>query len=258
MQYIILGALQFVGFHLSSHLLEQGYEVLGFDWEKDTQLLEEKRLEIGRNANFTFSHVHEITKYAAHSKTNIIVCWYDIDKSPSSDISSIAKEINSWLFSLNSMPDQESPRVFFVGSLGTEKKLSDYEPYMQVLLPTIYGPWQHKSMVFQSGLQQKESGDIRDKVAREYKEDALYIRDFIEHFERISMLQQKNVIVQNARRGQWIECFKEVFHKAPPPFQNTPEPMIEGFLYEIENSITPNTGIALQRAHAKKIGLINE
>ncbi|WP_102271833.1 hypothetical protein [Cytobacillus massiliigabonensis] len=50
---IVIGTYENLGFYFCSSLLEAGYEVTGIHYkDMDEELLEEKRMEIGRNANF--------------------------------------------------------------------------------------------------------------------------------------------------------------------------------------------------------------
>lgn len=65
---VILGTFEFIGFSLCKNLLDQGCEIDGihFDKEQDDALIHEKRLTIGRNANFnekTILHGLNLEKY---------------------------------------------------------------------------------------------------------------------------------------------------------------------------------------------------
>lgn len=51
---VIIGTLEFLGFYFCERILEEGIEVEGIhlDLEENKVLIEEKRLQIGRNANY--------------------------------------------------------------------------------------------------------------------------------------------------------------------------------------------------------------
>lgn len=50
---VIIGTYESFGFYFSTSLLEEGYEVTGVHYvDMDEELVEKKRMEIGRNANF--------------------------------------------------------------------------------------------------------------------------------------------------------------------------------------------------------------
>ena len=52
---VVMGAFQFVGFHLAKYLLDQGEEVVGIDWgDVSGEAIVDKEMEIGRNSNFLY------------------------------------------------------------------------------------------------------------------------------------------------------------------------------------------------------------
>lgn len=51
---IVFGAYQFLGFHICGALLEEGEEIIGVSFPNiHVDDIEDKRMEIGRNANFS-------------------------------------------------------------------------------------------------------------------------------------------------------------------------------------------------------------
>ncbi|MDX8364457.1 NAD(P)-dependent oxidoreductase [Cytobacillus sp. IB215665] len=83
-QAIVFGAMGFVGFNLSCHLLEEGTEVIGIRnplIEKHDKLLEQKMLHIGRNANFHLLELEEdsslISKGDFNTSSAIYYCLFD-------------------------------------------------------------------------------------------------------------------------------------------------------------------------------------
>lgn len=77
---VIIGAWGILGFHLSKRILEEGIEVDGIhlDIGKNNHLIEEKRLEIGRNANFTELDMDFDISVSTQKGTVLFIDFYDV------------------------------------------------------------------------------------------------------------------------------------------------------------------------------------
>lgn len=78
---VIIGVLEFLGFSFCQRILEEGIEVDGIhlDLEKDKLLIEEKRLQIGRNANYNEWSCADLELKALNIKgTVLFVDVYDL------------------------------------------------------------------------------------------------------------------------------------------------------------------------------------
>ena len=73
---VIFGAYHFLGFLICSALLEEGEEIIGITYpDLVVEDLDEKRMEIGRNANFSEKSLAEFTSIL--QDTNIEVLYFD-------------------------------------------------------------------------------------------------------------------------------------------------------------------------------------
>ncbi|MEM5594163.1 hypothetical protein AAHH67_24715 [Niallia circulans] len=69
---VIFGVYQFVGFHICSTLLEEGEEIIGISYpEISIEDLEDKRMEIGRNANFSEKSLDKLPLFSKIQMYNI-------------------------------------------------------------------------------------------------------------------------------------------------------------------------------------------
>lgn len=77
---VIVGTLEFLGFYFCKKILEEGIEVEGIhlDLEKNKVLIEEKRLEIGRNANYNEWSMDNELQTLNTRNTTLIVDFYDL------------------------------------------------------------------------------------------------------------------------------------------------------------------------------------
>ena len=76
---VMVGVFDFVSFHVCKALLDKGIEVRGVQIESEENqdfLLEEKRLEIGRNANFSVTRMDDLT--IPNQKETIVLSVYDL------------------------------------------------------------------------------------------------------------------------------------------------------------------------------------
>jgi hypothetical protein len=262
---IVIGAYQFIGFHLCKHLLEQGNEVLGVDWNQDTapgNIIEEKQLEFGRNANFSFTPLVELENINISDTATIYISWYDVNKeSPYLD-QDIDSRLQAFLHTLQGAEREERPRIVIIYPLGSIHEEINYEADKIIYLPTIYGPWQHERMAFEQGVRNKSETDIKSSIENEYTSDAIYITDFLESFEDIVAVSEKMVLVISAAPDQWSlaarelfdsKLIKEIIHRQPAAGKQT-----GAHVYYVKNIVTPERGINLQKQHYRRLELLGQ
>ncbi|MGE8079524.1 NAD-dependent epimerase/dehydratase family protein [Peribacillus loiseleuriae] len=252
-QTVIVGMYQFVGFHLTKHLLELGEDVIGIDWEFN----EEKELEIGRNANFSFLKPSSLSCMNVSNETMIYISWYDFNNRRSvfsfKETEEILLALNSW----SKVPNENRPTVVLLYPLGVknQKILSIVEQaeWMKVIyLPTIYGPGQHEESAFEVSIHKKSRLEIEKALEREYKNDAIFIADLLENLPQITTLNERMITVKSKQENQWSLCAKLVFH--PELLEGLRgnaeiDPKHQTYMFEIENHTSPEEGIALQVQH---------
>ncbi len=165
---VVTGALQFIGYHLSTRLLNAGYDVIGIDsLANQRERKEEMLLSFGRNANFQFIDSPwtevELKKFLC-SKTKFMF-HYDqeiIAIESNRKIPHICAEKDIPLIVLSSLevfgkqvPDVTGDTLLEpVTELGKQKarleaclfSILDEIEYKLVIfrLPHVYGPWQDK------------------------------------------------------------------------------------------------------------------
>lgn len=155
---VVVGAFQFIGFHLAKFLLDQGEEVIGIDWE-DVSM--EKEMEFGRNSNFLYIPINRLHHVSVVQPKTIYISGYDLTYSSIKGKQTIIQHITTFLKTVEVHHD--SPVILM---LPNEEDQSIFDPLLQrvhdsdtaklVHLPTIYGPWQPETMSFEAAIRQKE------------------------------------------------------------------------------------------------------
>ncbi|MED3563911.1 hypothetical protein, partial [Bacillus xiapuensis] len=196
---VIFNVFDFVNFHFCKALLNNGVEVNGIILEKDRNepYLDEKRFEVGRNANFNESVLTDWVERndLPKEKSNVIFSLYDIymlHKENLLENNSVTKLI---LQILNEKERTDLITLLLPSQLVTRSKfpktltiLNDFLTKMNLpveelqlfYLPTLYGPWQPETFHFQRRILTSLNRDVRIQGEREDKTDALFIDDAIE------------------------------------------------------------------------------
>ncbi|WP_066367791.1 hypothetical protein [Neobacillus fumarioli] len=218
---VILDVFDFVSFHVCKHLLNHGVEVHGiwFDECSNQEILEEKRMEIGRNANFfedTFQKwrptIHENVK----DRQTFIFSLYDLfiiqkdsilkREAIHSIIQYIAESKNNRLVFL--LPIQmnrfkeDSKIVFFV------EEAKELTGNIQLFyLPAIYGPWQPSAFLFQQTIIAKILGSDIQQSEREWIYDALFVKDAVSTIHEIMESGKPgNYVLESGVENYWNRC----------------------------------------------------
>ena len=262
--YIVIGAYQFVGFHVTQYLLGQGEEVIGIDWEgtkTNQHIIEEKELEIGRNANFTYFPINKLRLLDVSEQFTILLSFYD-SKKGEAGLTDLEKDhIISFLEKCKKNDHVNSLKIMIL--LPIDGDTNEFRSVLNacegidavklVFLPTIYGPWQ-------AGTSHLEKSEIQAIIDSEFREDALFITDFITSFERILSSSDRNIHLCSSIENHWKICAKLVFTKeiieslTPPP----PSKGMKGTIYKVPNNTSPEEGIRLQMEQNKRLKLLNK
>jgi nucleoside-diphosphate-sugar epimerase len=223
---IIFGIYDFVSFHACKELLNKGLEVIGIhiDDPSKYQFLEEKRLEVGRNANFREIPLleWEHSREEDDTKTIFIFSIYDLymlDKEGILQEEEVIKGIRKLMEGDKNNNDVVVilPIQLLIDS--KEKIIPDFlerakewgHQLQLFYLPTIYGPWQPTSFVFQQALLAKQVN--KDKITkndREWTKDALFVNDAIEAI--LQGIEGRNVektvgnIIESGQTNYWNQC----------------------------------------------------
>lgn len=217
---IILNVFDFVSFHVCKTLLEKGIEVDGIHVEESEKepFSEEKRLEVGRNANF---EEHSLLSWTNKEKrdTTIIFSLYDLFMLYKDSIlqkETVTKPIIYLMDRSNGvaiiLPSQMLTKsidsqalidlqVFLNQIVGLERNLQ------LLYLPTVYGPWQPETFLFQQSFLTKINRNEGFKGVREGMMDAIYIDDAIESILDIMETGKPgSYLLESGRKKHWDNC----------------------------------------------------
>lgn len=261
--FVVIGAFQFIGFHLAKHLLDQGEEVVGIDWEDElSEAIMEKEMEIGRNSNFLYIPLHRLHQLSLLQPKQIYISCYDVSISTRQDKPKIIQQILAFL------KRHDASQVIYL--LKNEADLSLFDSLLQqaeekntakiVYAPTIYGPWQPETMSFEAAIREKEKEEIEKAIETEDSTDALFIADIMEALIEIPSHHKKSIVLQSKAANQWNQCaallWKDEFARTSST--TTHSSPIKGHIYKVENKTSPAEGISLQKKHRQLLEMWRE
>lgn len=218
---IIFGTYGFIGYSTCMKLLEEGLEVEGYriDLGEPEVYIENKKLMIGRNSNFQERILEDGLNSIEinNQETILIISYYDffysLDKKALEnhpfflyDIGEFFRNLQNvklvCLFPYEFLNGFPSPFKEHILSLN-EANFS----FQSIFLPTIFGPWQPSSFLFQQYFLKKDLDEQLKLDEREYTLDALYLDDVVENiFSFINSKETKNIVLQNEEHNMWLKC----------------------------------------------------
>ncbi len=219
---VIFSVYDFVSFHVCKELLNKGLEVNGLliEDEADFPFLDEKRLEVGRNANFIeLSHQEWGNMFVQDtSKTALIFSIYDLYMLRK-DLIFQKEEIVNPIIRFIERHNNELTLIFFlpiqaiqsneekeiIGLLSQAKRLAES---MQIFyLPSLYGPWQPSAFLFHQALVSSICGTEIKRDDREWTEDTLFIDDVVESITDIMMTGESgSYLLESGKKNYWELC----------------------------------------------------
>jgi len=219
---IIFGIYNFIGFHACKALLNKGVEVIGvqIDESDKSPFLEEKRLEVGRNANFSERSLSEWEnrREEESAQTTLILSIYDLymlNKETILQKEKITRAIIQFMKESKNntnvafiLPIQmlSAEQDKTIGALLEQAKGCGKNTQM-IYLPAIYGPWQPPTFLFQQAILAafQESEILKDE--REWTGDVLYVDDAIETIiKTIETNSPGGFILESGKKNYWAEC----------------------------------------------------
>lgn len=211
---IIVGAYEFLGFHFCKKFLEQGIVVEGIHVEiEDKELfIEEKKMEIGRNANFIENRIDRVER---EEKAFVIIDFYDFFMRDVSYLFSrlvvpYLEKMKKCTFVLL-LPLAAKKELFKEELIWKEKLMKDEHVVASFYLPTVYGPWQPLEMVFQQILLKKVNKLKRVNVSsKEWVYDALYVEDIVDYIIEETVHMSGEFILTSGMKNMWNLCAKEL------------------------------------------------
>ncbi|MGG3469813.1 hypothetical protein ABES02_20300 [Neobacillus pocheonensis] len=217
---IIFGVYDFVSFHICKTLLNKGIEVYGIqieDMEK-IQYLDEKRFEVGRNANFVEQSLSQLEKsnIQENPKTTLIFSFFDLYIRNKDDLfqevtESILKYVienktyTELVFILPIQMLRQSEERIYKSFL--EQIRSMVKRIQVFYLPSIYGPWQPASFMFQQAMMLAYQSINISKSEREWTEDTLFVGDAIDCIlETMETEETGSYLLESGMKDYWKMC----------------------------------------------------
>lgn len=256
-EMFVIGAYQFVGYHLVTHLLEQGYEVTGADWDRNpqkTRIIEEKKMEICRNANYTEA-AFDADVIGMGEERLLFVSFYDALKgNKSGNIADIIQQLHSFIMKAETL----EMKVLLFLPIEKENRRDEIIPNMNhylgknnvqlLYLPTIYGPWQHDCMAFEAGIRKKSVKDIESALETEYKQDAIYVKDLMDVIPQILKEDEKKILIKSKVPKQWLLCASRIFEsEINIDTDLSDQDPNDAYVHRVLNTVLPEEGIRMQR-----------
>lgn len=248
---IIIGVFEFLGFHFCKKILNEGIEVEGIHIETALPDVEEKELEIGRNANFSIITEESLDKKkSSDGEAFVLLDFYDF----------FIRKQEDRMFESSFLPlilQRQHLVIFLPTVLLTDKfllerkKINEYLHSLQhsgmtiqsFYFPAIFGPGQPEEFMFQKAI---HNGSIDMAFhEREPQEDAIYIDDIVEAV--FPELEKKNesYLYMNQMKNAWGTCAELV--KIPCMKDEKESFSFTGVRKRVESQLSIEQGIERQR-----------
>ncbi|GLB58894.1 hypothetical protein [Cytobacillus sp. NCCP-133] len=263
---VIVGTFEFVGFSLCKHLLELGSEIEGIHISKGEEdyFTEDKRLEIGRNANFYENNYTEWMESKKEIKEGTVFFIDFYDYYLMNKLSAIRENeiIDNFLIRHITELAKSKSKLVFLFPLQWVKDInrahSRCERAMETLkennvcvhsfyLPAVYGPWQPKEFLYHQAILGRRKAAINN---REWIHDAIFIDDLIQSIvQEAEKKQGGSFLLKSSLPGHWQKCAEYLSIEYSKSHRN--ENLEIGNIIEIavKCSVEYKEGIELQRRH---------
>ncbi|MBS4172035.1 NAD(P)-dependent oxidoreductase [Bacillus sp. FJAT-49736] len=224
MEYaIVYGAKQFIGFELCKELLNCGCTVVAIEHDNYLESYDaEKWLEIGRNANLLSLPMNELGDEIDSEKVCFIP-FIDFLDHPSED------EINNFLlkatelFSLEKISEHiiiYPSRYYYSHSDQARRRFHDIlqmhnkniKKMVEFYVPTLYGPWQPNSYLFQQLIENKQTKKYADD-----ENDAIFAEDAVKTIisETKKSVNGQKILLKNSKENSWRNCIQFLNESVP-------------------------------------------
>jgi nucleoside-diphosphate-sugar epimerase len=216
---VIVGVFDFVNFHVCKAFLDKGIEVRGvrLENEEDEDRVIEKRLEIGRNANFSEVSLEEVSSQSSDHDTIVLSAFdlymrYKEDYLLKEDLISSLFTMNKWENIVILVPSQLLKNVTGKKAEGVieeflKRDFFQKRDFYLLYLPTVFGPWQPETFMFQSSILMEMNSGKPFTGLREETSDALFVEETVQSIiEIIENKEPGRYLLQSEKRDQWNLC----------------------------------------------------
>lgn len=263
---VIVGVFDFVNFHVCKALLDKGIEVRGVQIEskENEDIVIQKRLEIGRNANFCEVSLGDLSNESCENET-IVLSVYDLymrykeEYLLNEDMLFNLISKNQWEQIVFLVPSQllneviDTKAEVIIEDFIKRTKVQNKNIHL-LYLPTIYGPWQPDTFLFQSSILTEINRGKPFRGLREETGDALFVQDTAQLIIRIIENQEPGrYLLQSGKSDQWDKCaaFLRINEQGSNRILEIQE---EGLTKIIVNSTVPiSVGLNKQIEHTNRI-----
>ncbi|EIJ81865.1 hypothetical protein PB1_02960 [Bacillus methanolicus PB1] len=274
---VIIGTYEFLGFSLCENLLEKGYQVEGIhiDLEEEDFFLEEKRMKVGRNANFIELTLEEWKQQHFMKSKSVLIIISVYDYFIKNNIQTLLKDEQFWnttfprfvkseililwpIQMLVKNKDVEKEEHGMDELLNFYKKFTHHSSIISVFIPTLFGPWQPQEFIFQQTILHR-LGKYAHPVLKkhEWVFDAIYIEDsvnkIINIFEKKSI---KSCYLRNTINDSWLKCAKSLGIELKEVREARKEDLFIDSKFQaesVESSVELLDGIKKQKDHLERI-----
>ncbi|MEK5392402.1 hypothetical protein NSQ59_18770 [Margalitia sp. FSL K6-0131] len=208
---IVCGAMHFVGFEICKELLNRGCSVIAIDNEEQAERFHlEKWLEIGRNANLMRLSIEEI-RDEIDSETVCFIPFIDFLRS--------SEKMNDLLNTVENLIQMENiteyhiiyPSQYYHSFSDMDKsklhtifqKNNRIKKVVEYYAPTLYGPWQPNTYLFQQLIEGKPTDDYLDD-----QRDAIFIEDAVKEIVGNTKATEhgQSLLLRNVQSDTWRNC----------------------------------------------------
>ena len=212
---VVFGAYQFLGFHICRALLDEGVEIIGVSFPNiDVKDIEDKKMEIGRNANFSEISWDQVDSILQNSEIDYL--FYDLYTLE--NLQFVYRMIRSQIFNPSELPINKK-HFFVVNIMSVEKEKELFDTSKEELdnfttqiihMPTIYGPWQPSDFLFQQVIEGKEQEAIHISL-QECPMDAIFIEDAVmEVVKQTNNGQNNHILLKSNVINHWQRCLEHL------------------------------------------------
>ncbi|AIE59335.1 hypothetical protein [Bacillus methanolicus] len=228
---VIIGTYEFLGFSLCKSLLEKGYQVNGIhlDLEEEDFFLEEKRMEVGRNANFNELSLEDWKQQNFRESDSVLIIISVYDYFVKNKIRALLKDKQFWntsyprfikskilmllpiqLLVKNNEEIREEHELDVLHDLF--EKFTDHPSLTSVYIPTLFGPCQPQQFIFQQTFLHRLGNNVKPVLKNhEWIFDAIYIEDSVNKiFDIFEKKSIKSCYLKNTVNDSWLKCAKSL------------------------------------------------
>lgn len=235
----IVGVYDYIGYSLCRYMLDAGLEVDGIHpaGNKEDYYTEEKRLEIGRNANF--SEIDLADWKVEKTGESLFVSLFELLLERSGTVAVLETLLNK----LEGLHAKKLQTVLILPAYFAQENVKHKENeselnrmiyskesnVLTIYLPTIFGPWQPEKFYFQQVMLKstRDGRHLPDIGPWEWTDDCLYIDDAVKTIKELAESGERGqYILSSGKLDRWKECAKELLGN-DIAFPRTAQPTIK-------------------------------